>query len=286
MRSNWLRNMVLLILVGVTSSIGAPRETSTLDTCKNVDFRVTNGLNVSIDIKQIKYFNQSENRWETENVKNGSERCNKGQVCEMTKEDIGGAENQRLTRIIFVYEKVGSNVTYESPAFVPQDPVCKGEKIFGYKQGWKIVPSTSTATSGAGACKAQFDYTNGRDTDISLTGIKYLMAGKWKTMKFGEFGNFFGTTRRIYDKCAPGQVCTKSDKESKVLSVPYDDTWYHIPDARGADITKIIFLYRYNISTVGNDWSKDIESRVFVPANPRCVDGTTYGHGQVWTIGG
>lgn len=117
------------------------------NTCKNVNFRVKNGKNVAIEIKKVKYYNASEGRWETENVKNKSEFCGIGQTCELENEDLAGDENDRLTKVIFIYEDVNSKVERESQVFEPKDSVCRADKIYGFGQGWTIGGNDSTGGS-------------------------------------------------------------------------------------------------------------------------------------------
>lgn len=126
------------------------------NTCRNVNFRVKNGKNVAIEIKKVKYYNASEARWETENVKNKSEYCGAGKTCELENEDLAGDENDRITKIIFIYEDVNSKVERESKLFEPKDPVCRADKIYGFGQGWTIGSSNDgnsddkSGTSGTG----------------------------------------------------------------------------------------------------------------------------------------
>lgn len=288
------QSVVLNVTAGPAAS--ADKTRSVGDTCRNVSFRVTNGKNVAIDIKKVKYYNQSEARWVTENVKNKSEHCGKGQVCQMDKEDLGNAENDALTKFIFVYQDVGSNVEHESATFVPTNPECRAEKVYGYGQVWSIAASTSETTDGAGPCDVKFEYKNGKSGKIKVTTVKYFTGGKWKTEDVSAGSN----------DCPAGQVCSTVDfgsgidKKSPNTKNPFDTAgvinviaadaggtsgaWSRLGGTQGADITKIKFVYKFLPPGKGANWSDKVESKTFVPDIPKCTTHKVYGNGMGWTI--
>lgn len=299
-------NSFIFSVVSVTVSIAfAGISVDAFDACRNVTFRVKNSTGRAIDIKQVKYYNSSEARWESENVKNGSERCNNGQTCDLAREDLGGAENDRITKVKFVYKEVNSNATVETTVFQPTDPVCRAEKIFGYGQMWTITNANSTATSGGGTCKnVFFKFTNGRDDTIKITDVEYFLGGKWKMEAIS--GNVVGAER---EECRPGQTCVTYDVQTgfdsqgggssrvfdidgslnatfRTLGISNPGDGSNLPNANGADITKIKFHYKYLPPGRGANWSSKIVSGVFEPTSPRCSDERLYGDGQRWTIGG
>lgn len=296
---------VFSFIVMVISLLMGHLNTEAFDACRNVTFRVKNSTGRAIDIKQVKYYNSSEARWETENVKNGSERCNNGQTCDLAREDLGGAENDRITKVKFVYKEVSSNATVETTVFQPTDPVCRAEKIFGYGQMWTITNANSTATSGGGVCEnVFFKYTNGREDTIKVTDVEYFIGGKWK--KEAISGNVYGEAR---EECRTGQTCVTYDVQSafdnqgggssrvfdidgslnatfRALGISNPGDGSNLPNADGADITKIRFHYKYLPPGRGANWSSKIVSSIFEPTSPRCSDERLYGDGQRWTIGG
>lgn len=159
------RNLSVYLILGILVvgligflGFGEISPVAAFDACRNVNFRIKNGKSVAIDIKKIKYYNSSEARWETENVKNKSERCNPGQTCEIENEDLGGDENDRITKIIFIYEDVNSKVERESQIFMPTDPVCVAEKIFGYGQGWTIGGSNNNSNGDSNSSSDNSNY--------------------------------------------------------------------------------------------------------------------------------
>ena len=285
------------------------------DACRNVSFRIKNSTGRAIDIKKVKYYNLSEARWETESVKNGSERCNNGQTCELQREDLNGAENDRITKVKFIYKEVNSNIERESNQFEPTDPVCRAEKVFGYGQGWTLTLAASTATSGGGSCEdVRFKFTNGHSTDIRIENVQYFMGGRWRTETISSNGGVMteGNRERRFS-CPPGETCGTVDVQTAFddpnrnrMTNPFDlggaitagvnatgvtNAGYgsNLGDADGADITQIKFGYKNreteNLFGVNQKWSAMKTSPVFRPTSPRCSDGRMYGEGQRWTIG-
>lgn len=64
----------------------------------------------------------------------------------------------------------------------------------------------------------------------------------------------------------------------------------NLQDAEGEDLTKFVFVYRYydpGTKVIKGRWSSDIESKEFVPNQPKCIANKTYGGGaNNWTITG
>lgn len=278
----------------VSAATGAELELLDLfGTCRNVTFRVKNNTGGAIDIKQVKYYNATEARWITENVKNGSERCNAGATCNLEREDLGGAENERLTKIKFVYKTINNNAEHETNQFTPTDPVCRAEKIYGYGQGWTITDGNSTTTSGGGQCNdVFFKFTNGRNDKVKIISVEYFIGGKWKSE---QISGGVGAQRQ---ECPAGATCTTTDTQSAfdqpgTFQGSYNEnmgghpgTGSNLPNADGADITKIKFVYKYLPPGRGAQWSSNINSAVFEPTSPACRQGRVYGEGQRWTLGG
>jgi len=278
-----------------------------VDTCRNVTFRVTNRTGRAIDIKKIKYYNASNTKWKTENVKNGSERCDSGQTCNVAREDLGGADSDRITKIKFIYKEVNSNLEHESNQFEPTDPVCRDEKVFGLGQSWALTLAASTTTSGRNSCKdVQFKYKNNTGGFMIVKAVNYYWGGRWRReLISGGFGG--------YDRagCSHGETCLTVDVQSELDDPDHDgpenlfdivgmiaatriaDPNYgsNLGDADGGDITQIKFEYSTRFSKTHRDGSTSTirtdegTSQIFRPTSPRCSDGRVYGEGQAWTIG-
>ena len=265
---------VIAVFVGYSRLVEAEESVSfeMFDKCKNVTFRVTNNRNVAIEVKQIKYYNASKGKWKTENVANGNQRCERGSTCIIgggwgaltyqNGEDLGDAEGDRLTKIVFVYQDVNSNTNHESQQFTPSDPACRFEKEYGHGQGWAI-----TGTSDAGSqnssgglgdeCKnVSFLVRNNTNNILNFTKVKYFNrnSGNWKTENVSSV------------RCLPGENCTIGGTDD-------------LGDARDEDLTKIIFVYEVDSS------NQNKESRTFNPSSPKCTEGKVYGTGQGWAIG-
>lgn len=247
------------------------------DSCRNVKFKVTNERNVAIEVKKIEYYNANKGKWKTEDVSGDDTRCERGASCTIggnafsyMGEDLADAEGDRLTKVVFYFKDINSNTTYKSQAFVPSDPVCRVEKVYGHGQGWTISGTSNAndqnSSGGLGdACKnISFQVKNDHSGTIYLNKVKYFNrnSGKWKTEDVKEVACDFGTT------CTVGGL---------------DD----LADAKDDDITKVTFFYS-TFETKSNPYarqrSESKESKVFTPASPKCTEGKIYGAGQGWTI--
>lgn len=276
------------------------------DNCRNVTFRVTNNTGREIDIKKVKYFNAAKAAWKTENVKNGSERCRVGQTCELEREDLAGADGDRITKIKFIYKEVSGNVERESKQFEPTDPVCRREKIYGFGQGWALTISGSTTTSGSNSCRdVQFKYKNNTGHLLQIKAVNYFWGGRWRRELIG--GGFWGEDREY---CNVGETCLTLDVQSDLDDPEHPGPdgnfdligWIaltrvanptfgsNLGDADGVDITQIKFEYKKRIDYETKEGYQaqrfvDGVSQIFRPTSPRCSDGRVYGEGQGWTIG-
>lgn len=246
--------------------------------CKDVTFVVRNGRNVAIRIKKLKYFNRNENRWQTEDLQFGNvSLCEPGAMC-----SPGGAENLRdsegddLTKFIFLYEDINDSTLRESATFVPNIPLCRSGKEYGEGPGWTIGGTSRTVSSGnsdglGNACKnVSFVVHNALEFNIEIVKVKYYnrRSGKWRTE---DVASTFCTW------AAHGPTkCTVGGKDN-------------LADAHNDEITKIVFLYYrlrvpYGTRVKGDRDGGEIESRIFVPESPRCLEKKIYGTGQGWKI--
>lgn len=260
-----LRRNLVAIAIAITIFLTIAGSSNVLaDSCKNVKFTVRNDRNGDIEIRKVSYFNQNENQWKDEDVPNIL--IPRGQTKTFGKEDLGDSEGDNITKVKFVYEDKNSRDERESAVFVPTSPKCVAEKNFGFGQGWAITGSSPVKESdgflSSDSCKnVVFNYTNGRLGDIKVKSVKYFNrnSGDWKTEDVNN---------EITQKGAKGATNT-------------DD----LGDAEGDDITKVIFIYEYKSTQRGANWTDPIESKIFVPIDPKCRAGKVYGLGQVWTIG-
>ncbi|MEZ5421626.1 MAG: hypothetical protein R2682_00855 [Pyrinomonadaceae bacterium] len=110
------------------------------NSCRNITFRVANNRKVAIVVKKIKYYNASQGRWETEEIDDRNGRCERGATCTIDHDgrDLAAREGDRLTQIVFIYRDSNSYKTRESQEFLPSDPPCRANKIYGHAQSWTI----------------------------------------------------------------------------------------------------------------------------------------------------
>lgn len=264
-----------LIVYDRTANAGTVTFEPLFDSCRNVQFKVTNERNVAIEIKQIKYYNASKGKWKTEDIGNLRPRCERGGQCVVGSsllnykgEDLADAEGDRLTKFVFVYTDVNSNTIRESQQFEPSDPVCRAEKVYGLGQGWTITGMSDAGNSGGSsgigdACKnVSFLVKNEtKYSSIYITKVKYYNRNskKWKTEDVKEHG------------CYRGITCTVGGQDDLL-------------DAKDDDITSIVFIYNYFLPGQNLKRSENKESRSFNPSSPTCREGKVFGTGQGWTI--
>lgn len=121
------------------------------DSCKNVVFNYTNGRTGDIKVKSVKYFNRQSGNWKTEDVAN--EVVPQGAKGETNKDDLGDANGDDITKIIFIYEFKANNSganwssSIESKTFEPTDPKCREGKVYGLGQGWTIKADTTKSAA-------------------------------------------------------------------------------------------------------------------------------------------
>lgn len=246
------------------------------DSCKNVSFEVWNWRSGDIEIKKVKYYNQNESRWQTEDVYNTT--CRRGASCRFGWDNLRDSEGDNLTKIIFVYKDVNGSQTLESPTFTPSSPQCRADKQYGDGQNWQITGNAgnSESDSTSDKCKrVEFKVTNGRDEEIEISKVKFFNrnSGNWKTEGVKNVN------------CAVGATCTLSQNDAVVGVGNADNFDINLSDANGDDVTKVIFIYKYKAGGRGANWSDLIESKTFEPTSPRCTEGKVFGTGQLWTIG-
>ncbi len=275
--------------------------------CKNINFTALNGIEEKeIQITKVRYFNQNEDKWKTETI--GANSCRPNQTCRIGPDDLADSDGDNITQIVFEFKTrskyaEGWSGGYESQQFQPDSPRCSEGREYG-AASWVIKASKATSASADSEinrvndlCRdVTFKYTNGRANDvIKVEQIKHFnrSSGKWVTEQLN-----------VPKQCSPGKTCTTKGQGFTEIPIPaplpaYDAndrlTWggIRIPkkgaedlrDARGDEITKIIFVYKF-LAPWSKKWSSKIESEIFEPSDPVCSDGRAYGNGQKWTIGG
>lgn len=274
---------------------------TTLDTdlfghsCKNVRFTASNGIKEKeLQITKVKYFNASESKWKTETV--GSNLCRPDQACKVGPDDLGDTSGNNITKVIFEFKMRNRHETnwsppFESPEFQPDDPMCRDGREYG-ATSWVITAKESLANKpvslpiidpnyklfdeGDKCLRVNFAYSNGRkEGNIKIEQVKYFnrSSGNWKTVAPVE-----------KEECRPGEKCFSFGfrlKESEFWGDSTHST--DLNDARGDEITKIIYVYKF-MAPWAKNWSSKTDSPTFVPTNPVCSNGRTYGEGQNWTI--
>jgi hypothetical protein len=113
------------------------------DACRRVSFRFRNLHNSGgrIRFQRIRYFNTVNSREQTEDVNNVE--CPQGATCETTNNSLRDSEGVRLTRFMLIYRFLppgqGNNWSneVESDWFVPNQPICRADRVYGGTQ-WAI----------------------------------------------------------------------------------------------------------------------------------------------------
>ena len=125
----------------IARTAGAPAG----DACRNVSFKFTNSHSSGGQIKfqRIKYFNQANGNWQTEDVTNVV--CNQGGTCSTNGNNLRDSEGEALTRfrLVYKYKPTGAGANWsdevESAVFEPGNSTCRANKTYGPgSQGWVI----------------------------------------------------------------------------------------------------------------------------------------------------
>jgi hypothetical protein len=99
------------------------------DACRNVKFSLTNQKDHAITVVQVKYFNQANNRFQTESLRNLT--CAAGATCTTRGDNLRDAEGENLTRFIFVLKNEGGENRHETGVKVSNNPSCNADKTYG-----------------------------------------------------------------------------------------------------------------------------------------------------------
>lgn len=99
------------------------------DACRNVKFQLTNQKNHAITVTQVKYFNQANNRFQTEAIRNI--QCAAGATCVTRGDNLRDAEGEDLTRFVFVLKNEGGENRHETGVKVSNSPQCNADKTYG-----------------------------------------------------------------------------------------------------------------------------------------------------------
>lgn len=99
------------------------------DACRNVRFQIANQKDHAITVVQVKYFNQANNRFQTEAIRNV--RCAAGATCTTKGDNLRDAEGEDLTRFVFVLKNEGGENRHETGIKVSGSPRCGADKTYG-----------------------------------------------------------------------------------------------------------------------------------------------------------
>lgn len=115
------------------------------DACRNISFKFTNRHNSGGQIKfqRIKYFNQANGQWQTEDVNNLI--CNQGGTCVTNGNNLRDSEGENLTRfrLVYKYKPTGAGANWsdevETGDFTPGNAQCRANKTYGPgSDGWVV----------------------------------------------------------------------------------------------------------------------------------------------------
>lgn len=99
------------------------------DACRNVKFSFTNQKDRAITVVKVKYFNQANNKLQTESIRNV--RCAAGATCVTRGDNLRDAEGEDLTRFVFVLKNEGGENQHDTSPKVPGNPKCSADKTYG-----------------------------------------------------------------------------------------------------------------------------------------------------------
>ena len=118
-----IRMSLLLTLLAGASTAHAG------DACRNVKFSITNQKNHTITLTQVKYFNQANNRFQTENIR--TVQCKAGATCVSRGDNLRDAEGEDLTRFVFVLKNEGGENRHDTSVKGTNNPRCNADKTYG-----------------------------------------------------------------------------------------------------------------------------------------------------------
>ncbi len=99
------------------------------DACRNVRFQIVNQKDHPITVTKVKYFNQANNRFQTEGIRNI--QCAVGATCITKGDNLRDAEGEDLTRFIFVLKNEGGENQHETGIKSSNNPKCGADKTYG-----------------------------------------------------------------------------------------------------------------------------------------------------------
>lgn len=114
--------VIVMLMGGATAAYAA-------DACRNVKFKFTNEKNHTIKVISVKYFNQANNKFQTETIKNVS--CAAGATCTTKGDNLRDAEGEDLTKLIFVLKNEAGENRHDTGEKVLADPKCSADKTYG-----------------------------------------------------------------------------------------------------------------------------------------------------------
>src|SRR5690606_1408324 len=87
-----------------TTSLAMQPTAEAGNACKRVKFKFKNEhrFNSKIKVTKVKVYDQGDGRWRTENV--SDKECNQGSTCTTSGDNLTNLEQERITKIRFIYK--------------------------------------------------------------------------------------------------------------------------------------------------------------------------------------
>jgi hypothetical protein len=115
------------------------------DACRNVSFKFTNEHRSGgqIRFQRIKYYNQANGQWQTEDVPNTT--CPQGSTCVTNGNNLRDSEGENLTkfRLVYKYKPASAGANWsdevETGDLIPGNAQCRANKTYGPgSDGWVV----------------------------------------------------------------------------------------------------------------------------------------------------
>lgn len=116
-------------LAVIATLAGGATATYAGDACRNVKFSFTNQKNHAVTVVKVKYFNQANNKLQTEGIRNV--QCAAGATCVTRGDNLRDSEGEDLTRFVFVLKNEGGENQHDTNPKVPSNPKCSADKTYG-----------------------------------------------------------------------------------------------------------------------------------------------------------
>jgi hypothetical protein len=115
-----------LVLATLMLSAGAAHAA---DACRNVKFKFLNEKNHAVTVLSVKYFNLTNNQFQTELIKNVT--CAAGATCTTKGDNLRDTEGEDISRVVFVLKNEGGENRHNTPSKATTDPnKCVAGKLY------------------------------------------------------------------------------------------------------------------------------------------------------------